>query len=132
MIWMPGQSYRQALPPLSATELKFQDRLKRDVEALDRARHQITATDFLTTELEQAGYTVHPQKYSIATQTFSNLEVEIPGSSRADEILVIGGHYGSTVNSPGPEERVTGAAAVLALAREFVGKIGRASCRERV
>ena len=34
---------------------------------------------------------------------------------------MIGGHYGSTVNSPSPENRVTGAAAVLALAREFVG-----------
>jgi hypothetical protein len=130
MIWMPGESYRQALPTLTATELKFQDRLKRDVETLavkigrrnfDSYQNLVAAKDFLSTELAQAGYTVREQKYTIEDKTFSNLEVEIPGSSRADEILVIGGHYDSAFNSPGANDNATGAAAVLALAREFVG-----------
>ena len=128
-IWMPGQSYLQVLPPLSATEIKLQDRLKQDVEALtvkigrrnvDNYHNLVAAKDFLDRELTQAGYTVRAQNYTVDGKTFSNLEVEIPGSSRADEILVISGHYDTAVTSPGADDR-TGAAAVLALAREFVG-----------
>jgi Peptidase family M28 len=129
-IWMPGESYHQTLPPLTAKELEFQDRLKHDVETLavkigrrNQLNYQnlVAARDFLDRELTQAGYTVREQKYSIADRTYSNLEVEIPGSSRADEILVIGAHYDSAFTSPGANDNATGAAAVLALAREFAG-----------
>ncbi len=128
-IWMPRQSYLQVLPPLSAAEIKLQDRLKQDVETLavkigrrnvDNYQNLVAAKDFLARELTQAGYTVREQKYTVDGKTFSNLEVEIPGSSRADEILVIGGHYDTAVTSLGADDN-TGAAAVLALAREFVG-----------
>jgi Peptidase family M28 len=130
MVWMPGESYRQNLQPLSSVEIKLKDRLKSDVETLaikigrrnfDSYQNLVAAKDFLTQELEQAGYKVREQQYTIKTKTFSNLEVEIPGSSRADEILVIGGHYDSAFNSLGANDNATGAAAVLALAREFVG-----------
>lgn len=130
MVWMPGESYRQALPSLTTAELKFQDRLKSDVETLsvkigrrnfDNYQNLVAAKDFLSTELTQAGYKIQEQKYTIGDKTFSNLEVEIPGSSRANEILVIGGHYDSAFDSPGANDNATGAAAVLALAREFVG-----------
>ena len=130
MIWMPGESYRQALPTLNATEIKLQDRLKRDVETLavkigrrnaDNYQNLVAAKDFLDRELTQAGYTVREQKYTVDGKNFSNLEVEIPGSSLAEQILVIGGHYDSAFTSPGANDNATGAAAVLALAREFVG-----------
>jgi hypothetical protein len=130
MVWMPGESYSQALPPLTAAEIALKDRLKSDVETLsakigrrNQSNYQnlIAAKDFLDRELTQAGYTVREQQYTIDGKTFSNLEVEIPGSSRADEILVIGGHYDSAFTSPGANDNGTGAAAVLALAREFAG-----------
>ena len=130
MIWMPGVSYRQALPPLTATEIELKDRLTSDVQTLavkigrrnvERYQNLVAAKDFLNTELGQAGYTVREQEYTVAGKSYSNLEVEIPGSSRAAEILVIGGHYDSALTSPGANDNVTGAAAVLALAREFVG-----------
>ena len=139
MVWMPGESYRQDFQPLSsilagsglsAKEIKLTDRLQSDVKTLavkigrrnfDSYQNLVAAKDFLTTELEQAGYKVREQQYTVETKTFSNLEVEIPGSSRAEEILVIGGHYDSAFNSLGANDNATGAAAVLALAREFVG-----------
>jgi len=130
MIWMPGVSYRQALPPLTAAAIQLQERLKSDVETLsvkigqrniDNYQNLVAAKDFLAKELTQAGYPVREQQYTIDGRSFSNLEVEIQGSSRADEILVIGGHYDSAVNSLGANDNATGAAAVLALAREFVG-----------
>lgn len=130
MVWMPGESYRQNLSPLSSIEIKLKDRLKSDVETLavkigrrnfDSYQNLVAAKDFLTKELEQAGYKVREQQYTIEAKTFNNLEVEIPGSSRADEILVIGGHYDRAFNTLGANDNATGAAAVLALAREFVG-----------
>ncbi|WP_373544322.1 M28 family peptidase [Chamaesiphon sp.] len=128
-IWMPGESYRQALQLLSGSETRLQDMLQQDIETLavkigrenvDNDRNLVAAKDYLDRELTQVGYTVRKQNYTVEGKTFSNLEVEIPGSSRADEILVIGGHYDTGVTSPGANDR-TGAAAVLALAREFVG-----------
>ena len=130
MVWMPGESYHQNLQPLSSSEIKLKARLQQDIETLaikigrrnfDSYQNLVAAKDFLTTELEQAGYKVREQQYTVETKTFSNLEVEIPGSSRADEILVIGGHYDSAFNTLGANDNATGAAAVLALAREFVG-----------
>ncbi len=130
MIWMPGVSYSQSLPVITASELKLQENLKRDVEVLsgtigprnnEHYDKLVAAKDFLTAELSQAGYSVKTQDYKINGKTYSNLEVEIPGSQRADEILVIGAHYDSAFTSPGANDNGTGAAAVLSLAREFAG-----------
>ncbi|WP_373539084.1 M28 family peptidase [Chamaesiphon sp.] len=130
MVWMPGTSYRQALPPLSAADRSLQDRLQRDVEMLSAKigsrnvgnyPNLVAAQEFLDRELTKAGYTVRAQQYTVAERTYSNLEVEIPGSSLAEQILVVGGHYDSAFTSPGADDNATGAAAVLALAREFVG-----------
>jgi Peptidase family M28 len=130
MVWMPGVSYQQALPPLTAKEIELQSHLQSDVETLaskigrrnaSNYPNLVAAQEFLDRELTLAGYTVREQKYTIDGQTFSNLEVEIPGSTLADEILVVGGHYDSAFTSPGANDNATGAAAVLALAREFVG-----------
>ncbi len=130
MIWMPGKNYSQALPELTPTEQKLRDDLKRDVDSLSNkigARNNVhydnllATQTFLTEQLSQAGYRVKTQNYKIDGKTYSNLEVEIPGTTRADEILVIGAHYDSAFTSPGANDNGTGAAAVLALAREFSG-----------
>ncbi len=128
MIWMPGASYRQALLPLDTIERELQVSLQRDIDRLSNNigrrnvqsyQNLLAARDFLTTELSSAGYTVKNQDYTIDGKTFTNLEVEIPGTTRADEILIIGAHYDSAFTSPGANDNGTGAAAVLALAREF-------------
>ena len=55
--------------------------------------------------------------------TCCNLAAEISGTSRADEIIVIGGHYDSvlveSLPCPGANDNASGAAATLALARAF-------------
>lgn len=129
MVWMPGDSYDRALPPLSKTESELQTSLKRDIEILSQKigirnyqnyQNLLAAKEYLTKELTTAGYRVKNLDYSIENKTYTNLEVEIPGTTRAEEILVIGAHYDSAFTSPGANDNGTGAAAVLALAREFV------------
>ncbi len=128
MVWMPGESYDRVLPPLTATEKQLQTALKRDVKVLSEKigirnyqnyQNLVAAKDYLTKELTTAGYRVKNLDYSIENKIYTNLEVELPGTTRADEILVIGAHYDSAFTSPGANDNGTGAAAILALAREF-------------
>jgi hypothetical protein len=131
MIQMPGESYRGELPPLTQKEVALRDALQRDVEKLGSEigernylhyKELMAAADFLDASFAQAGYKVQRQGYTIDNQTYYNLEVEIPGTQRADEIVIIGGHYDSVSGSPGANDNGTGAAATLELARLFAGK----------
>jgi Zn-dependent M28 family amino/carboxypeptidase len=48
-----------------------------------------------------------------------NLIVEIRGSSRANEIVIIGAHYDTVDGSPGADDNASGVAALIALAKLF-------------
>ena len=131
MIQMPGESYRGELPPLTQKEVALRDSLQRDVQKLGSEigernflhyKELMAAADFLDASFAQAGYQVPRQGYTIDNQTYYNLEVEIPGTQKADEIVIIGGHYDSVSGSPGANDNGTGAAATVELARLFAGK----------
>ncbi|MBW4519382.1 MAG: M28 family peptidase [Scytolyngbya sp. HA4215-MV1] len=131
MMKMPGQSYTGKLPPLTPTEIDLREALKQDVKVLAEEigrRNYLyyqgltAAANFLESQMVQAGYRVQRQSYPIEQQTYDNLEVEIPGRDRADEIVVIGGHYDSVHLSPAANDNGSGAAATLELAKRFVGK----------
>jgi Zn-dependent M28 family amino/carboxypeptidase len=51
----------------------------------------------------------------------SNLEVSIPGTTRASEIIVIGAHYDSVQGSPGADDNASAVAALLEISRLFSG-----------
>jgi hypothetical protein len=129
-IRMPGKSYRGPLPPLTPKEVDLRDGLRRDVEKLaseigerniPRYRELAAAADFLDASLAQSDYEVRRQGYRVAGLTCYNLDVEIRGSNRPDEIVIIGAHYDSVEGSPGANDNATGAAALLALARLLAG-----------
>mgnify|MGYP005840252739 CR=1 FL=1 len=131
MFRMPGHSYSGAFPSLTATEITIQNELKRDVEMLAGEIGErnfifydnlLKSQDFLTDSLQNMGYQVHEQIYEINGKAYANLEVEIPGTEKPDEIIVIGAHYDSVAGSPGANDNGTGAAAVLSLARQFVNQ----------
>jgi Zn-dependent M28 family amino/carboxypeptidase len=118
-------------PPLSKTQLNLRNVLQHDVETLaddigERNLYQYKSlcdtVDFLETSFERAGYKTGRQEYKIGNKTCSNLEVEIPGAQRPEEIVVIGGHYDTVIDCPGANDNGTGVAATLALARAFANK----------
>ncbi len=126
MIKMPGKIYAGELPPLTPQEKLLQEQLRVYVTQIGNSEHNyvfydklLETTDFLSSELAAAGYEVNRQRYEVNKQLFENLEAELPGTDKADEIIVIGAHYDSVVGSPGANDNGTGAAAVLALARAF-------------
>jgi Zn-dependent M28 family amino/carboxypeptidase len=126
MIWMPGQSYRGELPPLTPAVEQLAAELRTEVEAIASRPHNYIAypelvqvAQYLETTLAQTGYPVEVQEYSVADQSFQNLILEIPGRTKPDEIVVVGAHYDSVVGVPGANDNGSGVAAILAIARRM-------------
>src|SRR5262249_34861129 len=49
--------------------------------------------------------------------TVRNIDVNVPGTTRPDEIIVIGAHYDSVTGAPGANDNGSGVAATLEIAR---------------
>src|SRR5215468_8999657 len=130
-LYMPGHSYAGTLPPLSADELTVRDRLTQHVQALagqigERNIWRPAALDQAVRYIEATwhgqGYQVVRQPFAVEGQTVYNLEVALPGSSRRDEIVLVGAQYDTVQGSPGANDNTTGTATVLELARLLAGQ----------
>ena len=128
---MPGKSYSGILRPLRDSEVELRDRLKNHVSALAERigernlKHDDAlraSVEFIETELRGAGLQIEEQEYKVSGKSVKNIEVEIRGSARPDEIVVVGAHYDSVFGSPGANDNASGVAALLELAREFKNK----------
>lgn len=128
---MPGKSYVGPLTPLTNQERTLLDVLRQDVEKLAdeigernvvHYQNLSTAEDFIEKSFEEAGYEVRRHGYEVSGKTCYNIEVEISGTVKVNEIIIIGGHYDSVIGCPGANDNATGVAAVLALGRAFAGK----------
>jgi Zn-dependent M28 family amino/carboxypeptidase len=130
MIGMPGRSYRGPLPPLTEAQKALRDALRRDVTRLageigDRNvwKHDRLdqAAEFIESSLSAAGYRVKRQTFEADRKSFHNIEAEIRGSTRPEEIVIIGAHYDTSPGTPGANDNGSGVAALLALARSSTG-----------
>ena len=128
MIHMPGGSYQGPLPPLTheieALEHELQSyvyMLGSDIGERNMFQYNnlLRAADYIEATLADSGYEVRRQAYEVRGQTAENIEAELPGTKRPNEIVVIGAHYDSVRGSPGANDNGTGVAAMLALARAF-------------
>jgi len=131
MIKMPGKSYNDMLPPLTEIEKSYSDQLKHDLKKLgnDIGERNLfipnklnEAATFLETSFTEAGYKAKRQTFKVLRENESNIEVEIKGVSKPEEIVLVGAHYDSIQGSPGANDNGSGAVAVLALSRSFYGK----------
>jgi Zn-dependent M28 family amino/carboxypeptidase len=128
MIQMPGHSHQGPLPPLTKEQRTLVEELHSHVQTLagqigernvfhhDRL---VMAADYIRTTLAGDGYEVRRQPYEVAGKTCENIEAEVRGRERPDDIIIIGAHYDSVQGSPGANDNASGVAATLALARAF-------------
>lgn len=125
---MPNDSFRGSLPPLTDEQRRLEDDLRASVQQLAGTigernlfhyKQLVAAADYIHTTLAGFGYEVRRQNYLVAGQTCANLEAEVRGTDKPEDILVIGAHYDSVQGSPGANDNATGVAALLALARAF-------------
>lgn len=128
MIRMPGQSHQGPLPPLTKEQRTLEEELHSHVQTLARQigernlfRHDrlVMAADYIRTTLAGAGYEVRRQPYEVAGKICENIEAEMRGREKPDDIVIIGAHYDSVQGSPGANDNASGVAATLALARAF-------------
>jgi len=128
MIRMPGQSHQGPLPPLTDAQRTLEQELHSHVQTLagqigerNLFRHDrlVMAADYIRTTLAGAGYEVRRQPYEVGGKICENIEAEMRGREKPDDIVVIGAHYDSVQGSPGANDNASGVAATLALARAF-------------
>ena len=129
MIAMPGKSYRGDLPPADEGLVALAAELRRDVArlAVDIGERNLTncprqleqAADCIAAQFGAAGYDVGRQEYKVANHSCYNLDVEILGTARHEEIVIVGAHYDTVPGTAGANDNTSGVAATLALARRF-------------
>lgn len=127
---MPGQSYSGPLPPLTGREWKLSESLQNDVttlagkigeRSLQKPENLEKAAEYIEQALQAAKYSVSRHTFQAHGKLCHNLEVEIPGIRRPDEIVILGANYDSPPGCPGANGNASGVAALLALARDFSG-----------
>lgn len=77
------------------------------------------AADYITQTWQQQGYAVMRYPYVVRGVECANLEITCPGSTDADEMILIGAHYDSVMGSPGANDNGSGVAALLELSSLF-------------
>ena len=126
MFWMPLKSYKGPWVPLSPDETVLRDALRRDVRFLaedigDRNwlvyPRLLRAAEWIEASLAQAGYKVRRLGFDVRGRRVDNLEVEISGRVRPEEVVVVGAHYDSVPGCPAANDNASGVAALLAVAR---------------
>ena len=129
MLRMPGTSYHDELPATDAALRSLEDELRQDVHRLadeigernvaQSPRQLARAADAIESQFNAAGYTVARQRYAVDGTACFNLEVELRGTARPEEIVVVGAHYDTAVGTPGANDNTSGVAGTLALARRM-------------
>lgn len=108
-----------------------ENRLRQDIERLageigerkfEHYRKLLEAAAFIEQSFQAVGYKPVRQEYEAQGQGFANIEVELLGQDRPQEVLIVGAHYDTERGSPGANDNASGVAAVMELAREFANK----------
>jgi len=126
MVKVPGVSYSGTLKPLSAEEQFIAGNLRRHVAAIASREHNLwnraaleQAAQYIERTLSGIGYAVGAQRIETELGEVRNLEVEVPGGARGNEIVLVGAHYDSVLGAVGANDNGSGVGAVLELARLF-------------
>lgn len=77
------------------------------------------AADYIEAKFKEFGYEPQRQQYKVNGLDCYNIDAEIKGSSKPEEIVIIGGHYDSVIGSPGANDNGSGTAAMMVLANHF-------------
>jgi len=87
------------------------------------------ARDYIEAEWSEQGYQVSLQWYATSGHPCANLEVARGGSSRPEQILLVGAHYDSVRGSPGADDNASGVAALLEISRLFAAVVPSVAVR---
>jgi Zn-dependent M28 family amino/carboxypeptidase len=122
--YMPGKSYQGIFSKLSDDEVKIRDGLAVHIKTIASEEHHAKeyvrlerAALYIENKLSDLGYKVSAQKFAGPAGDVRNIETEIIGTSKPEEIILVGAHYDAAVGAQGANDNGSGTAAVLELAR---------------
>lgn len=127
---MPGRSHSGDLKPLTPEEREIARKLRGHAERLagEIGERNVWRPDALqaaerhiVSVLEELGYAVRRHPYRARETEVANLEVEVAGAVRPEEIVLVGAHYDTVIGSPGADDNASGVAALLEVARFLQG-----------
>jgi Zn-dependent M28 family amino/carboxypeptidase len=75
------------------------------------------AARYIARDLEASGFQPASQPFTALGREVRNIEAELSGTTRANQIVVLGAHYDSVEGCPGANDNGSGVAALLELAR---------------
>ncbi len=87
--------------------------------SLNRFSSMQKAVDRIGQVLRSFGYTVEPQTLVLQGKRVENLVVQVPGSTMANEIVLVGAHYDSYLTTPGANCNASGVAVLIELAKRL-------------
>lgn len=125
---MPGRSHTGEHSPLTETEREIRERVEWYVKQLaeDIGERNVVQYDNLQKAARYIenifwglGYEAKHQTFTVGAVTMKNIEVEVRGRSRPEEIIVIGAHYDTVFGCAGADDNASGVAALLEMARLF-------------
>ena len=126
---MPGESVQGELPQftteLSALSSRLEDHVYHLSETIgERSAGQpiklnVTA-DYIQQQFESFGYI--PMNRIFGDDNYRNIEVDLYGRDKRDEIIVVGAHYDTRWLTPGADDNSSGIAGLLEIARNLSSK----------
>lgn len=109
-------------------------RLERDVRALSEGfgprnamdRNNLNASgEWVIERLEAMGYSTRREDVPVREGSAFNVVAERTGTTNPDEIVVIGAHYDTEIETPGADDNASGVAVMLELAQRFAPSADR-------
>jgi Iap family predicted aminopeptidase len=123
---MPRETFSGNAAPLTAEEKQLADSLKQHVQVLasdigerntEKLQALNRAADYINSQLTSFGYAPQIQEFAAGGKRVKNIYCEIKGTSKPDELVIIGAHYDSVVGTPGADDNASGVSALLEIAR---------------
>jgi len=123
---MPGSSYSGPFPELTEIEREVKHRIIKHIDVLagqigERNIWNYKAleesVEFIESVFDNLNHEVTTQNYAVEGKVVKNLEIELKGSSLAEEIIVIGAHYDTVFGTPGADDNASGVATLFETAR---------------
>jgi Zn-dependent M28 family amino/carboxypeptidase len=87
------------------------------------------AEEYIRSVWRGQGHAVAAQTYALGEESWANLEIVLPGTDLASQIVLVGAHYDSVQGSPGANDNATGVAALLELGRCLADRQHRRTIR---
>lgn len=79
------------------------------------------ARNYIRAALASQGHRVTLEEYTAREVLCANLVIDLEGTNRRKEILLVGAHYDTVPGSPGADDNASGVAALLELGRRLGG-----------